>query len=301
MSRKISIKDKREWLAMYEQGKTEVQIARALKRDPRTVAKGIEEAFKDRRLSRVEEDMIRTAFSEHQQQLKGVLKDIASTLVMPPYNLELREEKTGLVAPMPLSGGLVKHISEEQFVLEIFAEQKLEWGLLQEHLRQDKVWDYLKRWRMTLLDHIMARWQFKLFIRQSLEKKGMAYRGKHGDTESDYFLLILWDLLYGVAMNRILGIQQGTDLEKNLVPGEDNWIRHGPGGTELAFCNNTPACTDKIISVFTSLPNTPKGNKVKESHEELAQITNVAKREVEELILLNMVTGRCRVCRRLGQ
>ena len=107
--------------------------------------------------------------------------------------------------------------------------------------------------------------------------------------------------MYEVAIKGNLGILDGTNLEKNLVPGEDKWIRHGPSGTKLAFCNNTLEYTDRIISVFKSLPNTPEGNRVKESHEELAQITNTVKREVDEIVLLNMVTGRCRVCRRLGQ
>ena len=78
MSRKISLKDKKGWLSMFEEGKTEAQIAGELKRDPRTITKGIEEAIKDRRLTHAEDDLLRDALRDHQDQLKSILNNIHS-------------------------------------------------------------------------------------------------------------------------------------------------------------------------------------------------------------------------------
>ena len=111
MSKKISIQEKRKWLDMYEQGKTEVQIAREMHRDPRTIVKGLEEASKDRRLASAEAEMLRNALFRHQDQLTGILENITKMLVLPPDNLEMLEEREGVLAPLPLSGALLKHVS----------------------------------------------------------------------------------------------------------------------------------------------------------------------------------------------
>ena len=156
MSRKISIKDKKKWLEMFEAGETEAQIAKVLKRDPRTVAKGIEEAIKATRITNIEEDMLRKAIFDHQVPLRDVLKEITLIPVMPPYNLELREKRDGTLADIPVSGGLVKIISEDQMILETEVEKKLEWELLQEHLKQDKI--YLQiHYDHVLLHHVFLR------------------------------------------------------------------------------------------------------------------------------------------------
>ncbi len=301
MSRKISIRDKKKWLEMFEAGKTEAQIARILKRDPRTVARGIEEAIKARRITNIEDDMIRKALFDHQTQLRDILKEIASILVMPPHNLELREEKEGLLAPIPLSGSLVKTISEDQMILEIVADKKLEWELLQEHLKQDKMWDYLKQWRSALLDYVMAEWQFKKAIKKLLENEGLELRQRRTDEETAYFLPLLVELFHKVAVNKVLNIPDGTNLEKGIVAGDDDFIRHGQGGSELARSKNAAERRDKIVSIFTSLSQTPEAFQIKQTHGELAEITKTAKRDIDELLLLNLVTGKCRVCRRLGR
>jgi hypothetical protein len=301
MSRKISIKDKKEWLAMLEAGKTEAQIAKAKKRDPRTIARGIEEAIKARRITNIEDDILRKAIIDHQAQLMDVLKEIVSILVMPPDVLELREEKDGTLADIPISGGLVKTFTEDQMGLELHVEKKLEWELLQEHLKQEKIWDYLRQWRSALLHYVMAEWQFKKVIKKLLENEGLEFKQRRTGSETDYFLPSLIDLFNGVAVNKILNIPDGTNLEKGIIVEEDGYIRHGPGGTELAHSKNAAERRDKIVSVFTSLPQTPEASQVKGAHGKLDEITKTARREVNELLLLNMVTGRCRVCRRLGR
>jgi len=125
---------------MFEQGQTEVQIARKTRRDSRTIAKGIEEASKKMRLASTEAEMLRNALFKHQDQLTGILKNIVEMLVLPPHD-KLREESEGILAPISLTGALLKHVSKEQMILEIQKEDKLEWGLLKEHLKQDKLWE----------------------------------------------------------------------------------------------------------------------------------------------------------------
>ncbi len=301
MSRKINIKDKKRWLDMYEAGKTEVQIARAEKRDPRTIARGIEEAIKDRRLMNIEDDLMRKAIFDHQKQLTDVLEEIKTILVMPPDVLELRDEKDGTLADMPVSGGLVKNPAKDEMTLELEVEKKLEYELLQEHFKQEKVWDYLKQWRSALAGYVGAEWKFKKAIKRLLENQGLELKQRRTEKATDYFLPSLVVLFYGVAVNKILNIPDETNLEEGIIAGDDNYIRHGPGGTELARFINATEGRDRIVSVFVSLPQTPEASEVRRTHMELADITRTARREVDELLALNMVTGRCRVCHRLGR
>lgn len=302
MSKKINIHLKRAWLEKYEKGETVAQIARKESRDPRTITKGIEEVTKAVRLASAEAEMLRSALFRHQDQLISVLKGISAMLVLPPQNLGLLEQADGLFAPIPLIGARLDHISAEKMTLKIHDEDKLEWGLLQEHLRKDKLWEGQKKWQNILIDHIQAVWEFKQKIKTQLEEETkLKFRRSRADERPQYLLPESANLLFDVALKNILGIPDGTDLVNNLIAGDDEFVRHTPGGTELAKCKDTKTCRDKIIIVFTSLPNTVEASFVKETHKRLTDITKSARRLADEILLLGMVTGKCRVCQRLGR
>lgn len=300
MSRKISIKVKRKWLEMFDDGKTESQIARELGHDLRTVAKGIQEASKDRHLANAEIDMLRTALSRHQDQLTSVLRGISAMLVLPQPNLVLREEN-GLLTPTPLSGSLLEQMPSGEIALKIHDEEKLEWELLQEHLKADKIWNSIRRWRQVLVNHFRARWLFRKSIKSMLEKEtGLKF--KHDKKEPrEYLLTATTDLFYEVTVSGMLGLTVGTDVENTVVAGNDGFVRFGVGGTVLAKCKDTEVCRNKMISVFTSLAETDDAAEVKATFSELTTITTSTRRMVDEILLLGMITGKCRVCTRLGK
>ncbi|MFH1031887.1 MAG: hypothetical protein V1767_04950 [Chloroflexota bacterium] len=298
MSRKISIQEKKRWLEMFELGMTENQVAKKVKRDLRTIVSGLQEASRDRHLANAEAEMLRNALLNHQNQLMNVLRNISNMLVLPPAHLELREENS-LLLPIPLSGSLIEETPEKEITLRTHDEDKLEWELLQEHLKSDKLWNYLKRWRQAMIDYIGTRRDFKQAIKSSLENKTKLRFERQGKEKTEYLLPITVDLLYGVATNRILGVKDATNLEENIKAGSDESVRHGT--TELAHCKDAAKCRDRIISVFLSLSETPAGFKVKSTYAELATVTRLARRHVDEILLLGMVTGKCRVCARLGR
>lgn len=298
MSRKICVKEKRQWLEMYEDGKTESQIARELGHDLRTVVKGIQEASRDRNLARAEMEMLRTALLKHQGHLTGVLEDISDMLVVPEPNLKLREEN-GLLTPTPLPGALLEQSPTGEIALKIHGEEKLEWSLLEEHLKGDKIWTSVRRWRELLVTHVRARWQFRQLIRSMLEKKaGFKFKSEK-EKGHEYLQTAVIDLLYEVTTNRILGVRDETDVENRVTAGDDGYVRFG--NTELAKCRDTQSCRKKIISVFTSLPKTDQAAKMKETFDDLTMVTRSTKRIVDELLLLGMITGKCRVCAKLAK
>ena len=299
MSKKFSVKEKNEWLDMFEGGKTESQIAKAKGHDLRTIVNGLQEASRGRHLANAEAEMLRNALMSHQDRLMSQLRNISAMLVLPPDSLELREDESGLLTPIALSGLLIEQTPEKQITLKIHDEEKLEWELLEEHLKSDKLWVYMKKWRQALVDHISARYRFKEIIRSLLEKEtGLKFRTRTGK-ESEYLVPELVGLLYEVALRGLLGIKDGSDLEHNVTADDNGFVRFS--STELARCQDVTTCRDKIISVFISLPKTNAAADVKSSLADLTTITRSARRQVDEILILGMITGKCRVCARLGR
>ncbi len=273
---------------MFEQGQTEVQIARKTGHDPRTIVKGIEEASKERRLASTEAEMLRNALFKHQDQLTGLLKNIMEMLVLPPYDLKLREESKGILAPIPLTGAILKHIPKEQMVLDIYDEEKLEWELLKEHLKQDKLWGYIKQWHDAILDHMWARWQFKLTIQSEfVNNADLISPNSEDEKRFETATSELVDLFFDVVTQRILGIRNETDVGKAI-------------DFKMSGFNDKEVSRQKLVAIFDSLPGTKEANRVKSTFVALADITKLAKKQTNEIMLLNMITGKCRVCRRLG-
>ena len=288
MSKKISIQEKKKWLEMFDRGQTEVQIARQTGRDSRTIAKGIEEASKKMRLASIEAEMLRNALFKHQDQLTGILKNIVEMLVLPPYDLKLRETSEGILASIPLSGALLKSISKEQMVLDIYDEAKLEWELLKEHLKQDKLWGYIKQWHKAMLDYMWSLWQFKLAIKSEIVNNADLISPDNDDERQfETAKSELVDLFFDVATSRVLGIRNETDMEK-AIEGK------------ISGVNDKQVSLQKLIAIFDSLPGTEEAYRVKSTVTALDDITKIAKKQADEIMLLNMITGKCRVCRRLG-
>lgn len=302
MSRKISLKDKKEWLSMFEEGKTEAQIARILKRDPRTITKGIEEAIKDRRLTHAEDDLLRDALRGHQEQLQGVLEGIRSIFAMPSSSLELLEDESGIPAPISISSALVKFKSNDFVLIEITNENDLKWELLHEHLKQDHLWDSINQWRTALIDYFCSIWQFKKMIRNRLEEAtGIKLVIHPGSKVAEYLLPEGINLIFEVKMKEILNPPDQTNLEDTVFAGDDKFLRNGVGGARYVYCETKTEYKNKFIEVLSAFSSLPEANEMKSIHERLAWISQKAKREVEEIQLLNLVQGRCRVCRRLGR
>ena len=61
MPKMIPIMEKREWLSLYEQGRSEAVIARDKHRDLNVIKRGIQEARNERNLSLAQSEMLKDA------------------------------------------------------------------------------------------------------------------------------------------------------------------------------------------------------------------------------------------------
>jgi len=303
MPKKFLPHQKKKWLELSESGKSEKWIARDAGCDPRTVKKGIEEARRERNVAIAQIELVKEALRDHKDQLLAVIDDIKSLLVMPPENIEIRIDKDGTPAPIPLSGAIIRPDESGGLMLLVRAEERVEWELLQEHLKGDKIWKIFKQWKESILACIQAMIDLKLgaerLIKARTQLELVDEIPRSAEIGCIYPAVI--QLFWEVALRRSLGIKDGTNIEGRMIASPDGYVRNGPGGTELAYAPNSQEdCKNKLLDALRELYGSPEAKRVSISYKEAQELTEKAKRNWEEISLLRLVPGSCRVCRRLG-
>ena len=303
MAKKYTPEQKRKWLQYREYGKTDQWIAHHLKIDVRTIVKGIDEIIREREAGAARIQLMKDKIGEHQTALVVVLDGIVSMLELPPYNLEIRKEPNGHVAPIPLSGALVKPSEENELFLVIHEEDSLKWELLKEHLKGDKLWRMINRWRGPFLEHIKARVALLDAAQRLLEEEtGLKLiKSANEVPEKGGLFPVAVKVFYELAICQALGVKNGTNLEERLIGMPDGYVRNGPGGTEYAYAPGfQDECKEKMLVALKKLHDSQEKKQVISSYVEAGKITEETKRVAEEISLMRWLPGRCRVCKRMG-
>jgi len=302
MPKKYRPEQKRKWVQYREQGKSDRWIANYFKCDVRTVVKGIDEAIREWEAGAARIQLMKDKIGEHQMALVVVLDGIVSMLELPPYNL-VRKESNGRVAPISLSGALVKPDEENELFLVIHEEDSLKWELLKEHLKGDKIWRMINRWRGPFLEHIKAIVALLDAAQRLLEKETSLKLIKSANEIPDKGGLfpVAVKVFYELAICQALGVKNETNLEERLIGTPDGYVRNGPGGSEYAYAPGfQDECKEKILVALNKLHNSQEKKQVISSYVEAEKITEETKRVAEEISLMRWLPGRCRVCKRMG-
>ena len=301
MPKKIPMTEMRNWLNSYEGGKSEASIAKVAHRDVRTVKKGIDQARRERDAQTARAGLLTEALRKHQGGLLGIIEGIVSALQVPPPNLEVHWKSEDSLSPIRLSGATVRHELREGWAVVFDSENSLLWGLLQQHLKRDKMWEVLERWKKALAVHVHARIALKLKTATLLEKKtGLKIVERVAEQKQYLLSYTAVPLLYAAALDRALGKHYRTDLEHKLVA----YTKSG----EVTYHNSTVAkvpgaeeeCKKNILEACTDLMTSNEAWNIAAAYGQLQELTAKAKQVAEELLLLGLVPGQCRVCRRLG-
>jgi len=303
MPKKYKPEQKRQWLQYREQGKSDKWIANYVKCDVRTVVKGIDEAIREGEAGAARIQLMKDKIGEHQTALVVVLDGIVLMLELPPYNLEIRKESNGRIAPIPLSEALVKPNEENELVLFIQGEDSLKWGLLKEHLKGDKLWRMINKWKGPFLEHIKARVTLLDAAQRLIEEEiglKLIYNANEVPEKGGLFPVAV-KVFYELAICQALGIRNETNLEERLIGMPDGFVRSGPGGTEYAYAPGfQDECKEKILVALNKLHNSHEKKQVISSYMGAGKITEETKMVAEEISLMRWLPGRCRVCKRMG-
>ncbi len=108
-------------------------------------------------------------------------------------------------------------------------------------------------------------------------------------------------LLYSEALNIALGTPPQTPLEEHITTDTDSGdVRYESGHILAKAPGEEEECKRNILSAFKDITGSTESKKVAQTHKEAQEAMTKLKRAAEEITLLGLVTGRCRVCQRLG-
>ena len=303
MPKKISNTEMEQWLSDYEKGKPVHEIAREAHKDVRTVSKRIDQARKERENRVVRRELMKEAFLSHNRELSQFIAGIKGALVVPGYDLYIPDYENRLKSGIQLSGAIGVFDSKQSLVIRFNAEDDLRWGLLIEHLRDDPVMVSIPDWKRTMAIHLNARVAFKEKVRESLElKTGLQVVNKSGDELKEpgisFFTV---DLYYEVVVKPALDVPDSTNLAGNILNMPDGYILHGKAGSKLAFApENGPAVCEGMKIALGDLYQCDEIKKVRSTFAAVTEQTKFLTEGFEELAMIGLLPGTCRVCRRIS-
>ena len=104
-----------------------------------------------------------------------------------------------------------------------------------------------------------------------------------------------------VQTRKALGIPDETNPQDRIVASDDGYVRHGVVGSELAYCpGKQNKCREVLITVFNRIPDLPEMERVVTTETELKNVSSKLKRSLEDILLMGLVPGRCRICSRIS-
>jgi hypothetical protein len=186
-------------------------------------------------------------------------------------------------------------------------EEKPEWELLDEHLRPaDPLKKALSSWKKALASYIEARISFKRKIAALLKQEtGLRMLEKSSvqladmGSEAPFIDPYAVDVLGQMLLDYLIHSRDMAALADNITVTNDTEVRYD-NGSLLAYTPDTAAeCKTNIVRVM-SLPDISQDEDLVKTYQTMEEAANKAKRAAQELLLLGLVPGRCRICRRLG-
>ena len=302
MSRKISMVTKKQWLKEYDEGKSQIAIATKSKRDVRTIKKGIEEARRERDIVFARADLLKEALRKHNADLMSLLEQLMVVLQPIP---------AGQVIPWRVidSGSLIFPGGKAEYetwpdarvwnvTLDIEAEAR--WQLLLEHLKRDPLSKALNAWKKTLSLHIEARVNIKRELAELLERK----TGYQLENEPSGDRCLIFSAVDHLFHYLLMGLPHPVDIARmvnNIAADSDTGqVKYGEG-TTLAFApGEEEDCKNSIISALKELPKTEAMSTLLTTCEIHRRSSDKASKAVEEIRMMGLIPGQCRICRRLG-
>ena len=227
--------------------------------------------------------------------LLAILDNILKALQLPP--LALQPE-----LPILLPEATVTPDETKTMVLVLNAENRPEWELLEEHLgKRDPMWAALEKWKKAMLAHLQARMALRSET-ESLLKSKTGYRLVEEATAPPFLYSdTVVPLLYREALNIAFETASETSLEKRIKVDKGSGEVRYDAGTILAKAPGAEEkCESNIVAAFGELTESAGLKRTVESYHEIEKPMAALKRAAEEIDLMGIVPGRCRICRRIG-
>jgi DNA-directed RNA polymerase subunit L len=303
MPKQIPMSEKKEWLLEYDDGKPSAEIAREKQRALKVIKRGIEEARAERDGAAARAEIVKEALIKHQQQLMGIINRLLEATEPPPADMEIRRERSGAIAPIPIPAGRILYTPSQGLTVELSDENKTLWELLKQHLTRDRIWSAIRNWKEALTNRTKATIAVETGIRMLIEiETGLRVtEGQSPDDNTGYVYSQAVKLFFTVNIRKTLGISDETNPQERMVATEDGYVRHGEVGSELAYCpGKQNECREALLRAFEKIHDMSEIKKVITTEAELKSVSGKLKRILEDIKLMGLVPGRCRICSRIS-
>jgi len=138
-------------------------------RDLNVIKRGIRDAKNERNLSLAQAEILRGALRQHHAGLLAVLNNIFSAIVLPPADLELPRRPGNMEKSIMLTSAQISYDTQKGLFVSLTDEDTINWQLLREHLKRDRLWGKLEKWKKAIVEHIKARINLRLKAQMLLE------------------------------------------------------------------------------------------------------------------------------------
>lgn len=305
MPRKFTDTDKRRWLESFEGGRSEKQIAREdAKCDPRTVKRGIEEARtkQDARLARAE--LLKEALRKHQDSLLKELDEILSSLALPTEGyvpLPWHYGGDRILTEIDIETGKKQTRDVSESPAASTAGEGVVRRLLREHLKNNRLWKALARWRKAYTAHLADRMLLQHRVVAATQgRTGRKLVDGRNVPRPFIYADNTGDLFFRAAVSQALGTRKMANLESdiaaNSASGDVRYqsmvLAEAPGEEERVKAG--------LLAALGEIKASPEAASIADSHRLLQEEAVGVREVVENIKLLGWIQGRCEICRRLG-
>jgi hypothetical protein len=304
MPRKFSIADKKKWLEKYESGKSEVSIATESKCDARTVKKGIEEARRELDAQFARTELLKNALLKHQDSLLDKLRDILSTLTVPPKDwvaLSWYRNGDSIFSKGDLT--IDRAQSHEVFRAEGTDNQSdIVQAMLEQHLRNDKLWKVLAQREKAYASHRLKRITLQHEVAVLLQKETGYKMVDRNDVPPPFlYAYTAGDLFFKMTLRYAFGDYDTDDWQGKIVADTTaGCVMYHPAMILAEVPGKEKKCRQDLLEAFKKMRALPDLVEVVSTFRDLEEATLKARQVVEEIRVLGLIPGHCQVCRRLG-
>ncbi len=296
MPRQFLDSDKKQWLVLYESGKSEKWIAREhAKCDPRTVKKGIEEARRKQDARTARAEILKDALRRHQDSLLEELDRILPSLVLPaedyvvvswyPWRGDIQSQTVDTLLSPGMSESRVGPVRR----------------LLKQHLRNDRLWRLLAQQEKAYMEHAAATLTLQQKTVSIIEEKTGSKLVDRDDVPPPFVCsYTTGDLFFRTILRKTLGTSKSIDLETDIVAKTNSGdvVYHG---LKLAKAPGDEKKTKRnLLDALATLEASSEVDQVADAYEALKEATMKARQVIEQIKLLGLIPGQCEICQRLG-
>lgn len=291
--------ERRQWLELYEGGRSIPFIARTAGRDSRTVQKQLHIAADERERAVANSQRYRDAMRKHDDDLLGVIRGLRGTLRVP------HDEQLTIMPFFPRVQGITVQVAGREYgsrgghlvTSEVFSGNEDSRRLLElalEHFAKEKnLWKSLDRWVEVLDEYVHLCYDLGAKAGVMVSERLEAEILDHG--EGLHAGYITWACRFAIADK--MGDQESSARKVKMAGSQLRF-----NGSDLAEFES-PEVLGKAEAYFHELMETLRSDgvimEIASLKKELQAGLPGIKRQLGDLLLLGLVPGRCSVCRKL--